>query len=64
LPAQERAELRHWVLAHGEETVDTELDSPELETELLSVAEESFAAYSRDEVRAVCERVASELRRS
>ena len=52
------------MLAYGEEAVDPELDSAELETELLSVAEESFAAYSHDEVRAVCERVARELRRS
>lgn len=64
LPAHERAELRHWVLARGDEPVDPELDSAELETELLRVAEEPFASYSRDEVHAVCEQVARELRRS
>jgi hypothetical protein len=64
LPSRERTELRRWVLAHGDELIDVETDSAELESELLKVVEEPFAAYSKDEIRSVCERVAREVRRS
>ena len=63
LPSHERTELRRWVLAHGDEAIDVETDSVELESELLKVVEEPFAAYSMEEIRSVCERVAREVRR-
>jgi len=63
LSPRDRTELRRWVLAANDEGLDLDTDSPGLESELLKVAEEPFAAYSREEIRSVCERVAREVRR-
>ena len=63
LPPLERAELRAWLLARVPAEIDVETDNPELETELLKVAEEPFTPWSRDEIHAVCTRVVREMRR-
>ena len=64
LPPLERAELKAWLLAQAPGSVDPEVDSPELEAELLRAVEEPQRPYHRDELRAVCTRVVRELRRA
>ena len=45
---------------HG--AIDLELDSPELEAELLKAAKGSFTPYSSEEMRAACEQIIREKR--
>lgn len=42
--------------------LDLEKDTPELEAELLQAVEEPFTPYSPQTMRAICERVAAEVR--
>ena len=63
LPPLERAELQAWLAARAPRIGDGETDSPELEAELLQVAEDSFIPYSGEELRSVCARVVREIRR-
>jgi len=64
LPPLERAELKAWLLAQAPGSIAPEVDSPELEAELLRAVEEPQRPYHRDELRDVCTRVVRELRRS
>lgn len=64
LPPLERAELKAWWLAQAPGSVDPELDSPELEAELLCAIEEPPRPYHHEELREVCTRVVRELRRA
>lgn len=64
LPPLERAELKAWLLAQVPGVVDPEVDSPELEAELLRAVEEPQRPYGREELREVCTRVVRELRRA
>lgn len=41
---------------------DLEKDTPELEAELLQAVEEPFTPYSPETMRAICVRVAAEMR--
>ncbi len=61
LPPTERAELKAWIQAQPHGKIDPELDSPELETELLQAVEEPQRPYGHQELREVCSRVAREL---
>ncbi len=74
LSRAERAELERWLRgkrkATNAETIpvreaalDPEVDSPELEAELLKAAKGPFTPYARKDLEAVAERVLSEKRR-
>jgi len=64
LPPLERAELKAWLLAQAPGVVDPEVDSLELEAELLRAVEEPQRPYCHEELRDVCTRVVRELRRA
>jgi hypothetical protein len=52
----QRAELEH-LLRQSNPPLDLEVDSPELEAELLKVAEGPFTPFSPEELRKDCEAV-------
>jgi len=62
LSAAERAELES-LLRDAGPVLDPEVDSPELEAELLKAAKGPFTPYSSEEMRAECEDVIQRLRR-
>lgn len=61
LDMQEQRALCQWL---DQAALDLEQDSPELEAALLQAVEEPFAPYSAKDMRAICERVAKEMRRA
>lgn len=62
LPLRDRTELRDWLMERVPPGIDPERDSPEVEAELIKVAEGPFTLYSSDEMRTICERVVHEFR--
>ena len=61
LDVQDQRSLCEW-LDHA--ALDLEQDSPELESALLQAVEEPMSPYSPETMRAICERVAVEMRRA
>ena len=59
LSPAERAELEQ-LLHASPPPLDPEVDSPELEAELLKAADGPFTPYSADEFREICERIIRE----
>lgn len=59
LGPQEQQALWAWL---DRAALDLEKDTPELEAELLQAVKEPFAPYSPQTMRAICERVAAEMR--
>lgn len=62
LSPAERAELEA-LLRDSSPVLDPEVDSPELEAELLKAAKGPFTPYSPEEMRAECEELIQRLRR-
>lgn len=62
LTAVERAELER-LLRQSNPPLDLEVDSPELEAELLKVAEGPFTPFSPEDLRKDCEAVLRTQRR-
>ena len=73
LSPAKRAELERWLRAQSaadetetipvrESDLDPEVDSPELEAELLKAANSPMKPYSSEEMRAICERIVREHR--
>ncbi|NBV21767.1 MAG: hypothetical protein EBS05_07575 [Proteobacteria bacterium] len=70
LSYKERAELERWLRAsdsddnipHRPSDIDPDVDSPELEAELLKAADSPLAPYNPAELRAIGERVMRERR--
>ena len=61
LPSAEREELQR-LLRESHAPLDPEVDSPELEAELLNGASGPFTPFSLDDLRQACEQVASRKR--
>ena len=62
LSPAERQELEHW-LRPPEAPLDPEVDSPELEAELLKAIDGPYTPYSADEMREIGERIIREHRK-
>lgn len=67
LPLAERIDLvqllnRDNLIPHPPGGMDLEVDSPELEVELLKAANQPSEPYSAEEMRSMCEKLATELR--
>lgn len=67
LPLAERIDLvqmlnRDNLIPHPPGGLDLEVDSPELEAELLKAASQPSEPYSAEEMRSMCEQLATELR--
>jgi hypothetical protein len=58
----ERAELER-LLAASRPPLDPEMDSPELEAELLKAANGPFTPFSPEDLRQACEQIAGKKRR-
>ena len=61
LSSAERAELER-LLRESRPPIDPEVDSPELEAELLKAANEPFTPFSPEDLRDACEQVARKKR--
>jgi hypothetical protein len=61
LEPKEQQALWQWL---DRAALDLEQDTPELEAELLQAVEEPMSPYSPKTMRAICERVAAEMRRA
>lgn len=62
LSPAERAELER-ALRESHAPLDPEVDSPELETELLKAAKGPFTSFAPEDLRQACEQVARSKRR-
>jgi len=62
LSPAERAELEYW-LHETQPPLDPEVDSPELEAELLKAADGPFTPYSSEEMRELGEQIIREKRK-
>lgn len=62
LSPAERAELEH-ALRESHPPLDPEVDSPELEAELLKAIDGPYTPYSSEEARATVERIIREEKR-
>ena len=61
LSPAERVELERW-LRQSRPPLDPEVDSPELEAELLKAIDGPYSPYSAEEFRAIGERILREKR--
>ena len=62
LSPEDRCELER-LLRESSPTIDPEVDSPELEAELLKAMDGPFTPFSPEDLRQTCEQIAREKRR-